>query len=219
MPLAYYSTWNNPFRSSSYRKRLLDKPMPHSPTLTPLAVAALALLAEGPTHPYEMYQTLVLRSEDRLVKVRPGSLYHTVDRLARQGLVRATGTEREGNRPERTTYEITEEGTQALGERVADIIATPVNEFPEFPLGLGEAHNLPLETVIDLLRNRVGLMRADIALLDDGIHRVRAKGLPEKYWLDVRYLRTTAEAEAAALEALIDDLASGVISWDEEKTH
>lgn len=193
--------------------------MPHSPTLTPLAVAALALLAEGPTHPYEMYQTLVLRSEDRLVKVRPGSLYHTVDRLARQGLVRATGTEREGNRPERTTYEITEEGTQALGERVADIIATPVNEFPEFPLGLGEAHNLPLETVIDLLRNRVGLMRADIALLDDGIHRVRAKGLPAKYWLDVRYLRTTAEAEAAALEALIDDLASGAISWDEEKKH
>ncbi|MEN2736186.1 PadR family transcriptional regulator [Microbacterium sp. X-17] len=193
--------------------------MPHSPTLTPLAVAALALLAEGPTHPYEMYQTLVLRSEDRLVKVRPGSLYHTVDRLARQGLVRATGTEREGNRPERTTYEITEEGTRALGERVADIIATPVNEFPEFPLGLGEAHNLPVDTVIDLLRNRVGLMRADIALLDDGIHRVRAKGLPEKYWLDVRYLRTTAEAEAAALEALIDDLASGAISWDEEKQH
>ncbi|GAA4140243.1 PadR family transcriptional regulator [Leifsonia shinshuensis] len=193
--------------------------MPHTPTLTPLAVAALALLAEGPTHPYEMYQTLVLRSEDRLVKVRPGSLYHTVDRLARQGLVRATGTEREGNRPERTTYEITEEGTRALGERVADIIATPVNEFPEFPLGLGEAHNLPLETVIDLLRNRVGLMRADIALLDDGIHRVRAKGLPEKYWLDVRYLRTTAEAEAAALEALIDDLATGAISWDEEKQH
>ncbi|MFF2772889.1 PadR family transcriptional regulator [Streptomyces bacillaris] len=193
--------------------------MPHAPSLTPLAVAALALLAEGPTHPYEMYQTLVLRSEDRLVKVWPGSLYHTVDRLARQELVRATGTEREGNRPERTTYEITEEGTLALGERVADIIATPVNEFPEFPLGLGEAHNLPLETVIDLLRKRIGLLRADIALLDDGIHRVTAKGLPAKYWLDVRYLRTMAEADVAALDALIDDLASGAISWDEEKKH
>ena len=193
--------------------------MPHTPSLTPLAVAALALLAEGPTHPYEMYQTLVMRSEDRLVKVRPGSLYHTVDRLARQGLVRATGTEREGNRPERTTYEITEEGTLALGERVADIIATPVNEFPEFPLGLGEAHNLPIETVIDLLRKRVGLLRADIALLDDGIRRVKAKELPAKYWLDVRYLRTMAEADVSALEALIDDLDSGSISWDEEKKH
>lgn len=193
--------------------------MPHAPTLTPLAVAALALLAEGPTHPYEMYQTLVLRSEDRLVKVRPGSLYHTVDRLARQGLVRATGTEREGNRPERTTYEITDDGTLALGERVADIIATPVNEYPEFPLGLGEAHNLPIGTVIDLLRKRIGLIRADITMLDGAVRAVRAKGLPAKYWLDVRYLRAMAEADAATLEALIDDLASGAISWDEEKKH
>ncbi|MGO4536987.1 PadR family transcriptional regulator [Leifsonia sp. 2MCAF36] len=186
-------------------------------TLTPLAVAALALLAEGPSHPYEMYQTLVQRSEDRLVKVRPGSLYHTVDRLARHGLVRATGTEREGNRPERTTYAITEDGTNALSERVADIIATPVNEFPEFPLGLGESHNLPVETVIALLRKRVGLIRADIAVYDDGIRTVRAKSLPAKYWVDVRYQRAMAEADAATLEALIDDLETGALSWDEEK--
>jgi len=191
--------------------------MAESRTLTPLAVAALALLAEGPSHPYEMYQTLVQRSEDRLVKVRPGSLYHTVDRLARHGLVRATGTEREGNRPERTTYAITEDGTLALGERIADIIGTPVNEFPEFPLGLGESHNLPAETVIALLRKRVGLIRADVAVYDDAIRTVRAKNLPAKYWVDVRYQRAMAEADAATLEALIHDLETGDLSWDEEK--
>lgn len=184
--------------------------------LTPLAVAALALLAEGPTHPYEMYQTLVQRAEDRVVKVRPGSLYHTVDRLAGRGLVRAIGTEREGNRPERTTYEITEEGTLALGERVAEIIGTPVNEYPEFPLGLGESHNLPLETVIALLRRRVSLIEADIAVLDAGIRTVQAKRLPAKYWLDVRYSRAMAEADAAWLRALIDDLESGDVSWSDE---
>ncbi|GIT78938.1 PadR family transcriptional regulator [Leifsonia sp. LS1] len=191
--------------------------MTPSPSLTPLAVAALALLAEGPTHPYEMYQTLVLRSEDRLVKVRPGSLYHTVDRLARQGYVRATGTEREGNRPERTTYEITEQGTRALTERIADIVGTPVNEYPEFPVGLGESHNLPVESVIALLRQRVSLIRADIETLDDAERSVTAKGLPARYWMDVRYLRAMAEADAATLEALIDDLVSGEISWDDEK--
>ncbi|UAJ79102.1 helix-turn-helix transcriptional regulator [Leifsonia sp. ZF2019] len=191
--------------------------MTPSPSLTPLAVAALALLAEGPTHPYEMYQTLVLRSEDRLVKVRPGSLYHTVDRLARQGYVRATGTEREGNRPERTTYEITEQGTRALTERIADIVGTPVNEYPEFPVGLGESHNLPVESVIALLRQRVSLIRADIETLDDAKRSVTAKGLPARYWMDVRYQRAMAEADAATLEALIDDLVSGEISWDDEK--
>jgi DNA-binding PadR family transcriptional regulator len=191
--------------------------MPPTTSLTPLAVAALALLAEGPSHPYEMYQTLVHRAEDRLVKVRPGSLYHTVDRLARHGLVRATGTEREGNRPERTTYAITDAGTNALAERVAEIIATPVNEFPEFPLGLAESHNLPVETAIELLRKRVALIRADIDVIDHGIRTVQAKNLPAKYWMDVRYLRAMAEADATTLEALIDDLVSGAISWDEEK--
>lgn len=193
--------------------------MAESRTLTPLAVAALALLAEGPSHPYEMYQTLMQRSEDRLVKVRPGSLYHTVDRLARHGLVKATGTEREGNRPERTTYAITEDGTLALGERIAEIIGTPVNEYPEFPLGLGESHNLPVETVIALLRRRVGLIRADIAVYDDAIRAIRAKGLPAMYWVDVRYQRAMAEADAATLEALIDELDSGALPWDEHYKH
>ncbi|HWU59288.1 MAG TPA: PadR family transcriptional regulator, partial [Microbacteriaceae bacterium] len=38
--------------------------------ITPLAIATLALLAERPMHPYEMYQTLIQRAEDRIVKVR-----------------------------------------------------------------------------------------------------------------------------------------------------
>ncbi|WP_158866564.1 PadR family transcriptional regulator [Leifsonia sp. AG29] len=189
--------------------------MPDSRILTPLAVAALALLAEGPSHPYEMYQTLVQRAEDRIVKVRPGSLYHTVDRLASAGLVRATGTEREGNRPERTTYEITEAGSLALAERVAEIIGTPVNEYPEFPLGLGESHNLPLETVVALLQKRVSLIRADIAVLDHAIETVRRKGIPDKYWLDVRYMRALEAADAAVLEDLISDLETGSVSWSD----
>jgi len=186
-------------------------------TLTPLAVAALALLAEGPSHPYEMYQTLIQRSEDRLVKVRPGSLYHTVDRMEAHGFVRATGTEREGNRPERTTYEITDAGTRALGERITEIIGTPTNEYPEFPLGLGEAHNLPVDTVIALLRKRVALIRADAGVLDGAIADLTQRGVPAKYWLDVRYQRAITATEADVLENLIADLQSGAVSWSEEK--
>jgi DNA-binding PadR family transcriptional regulator len=193
--------------------------MPPATTLTPLGVAALALLIERPMHPYEMYQTLVQRSEDRVVKVRPGSLYHTVDRLAGQGLVRATGTEREGNRPERTTYEITEQGSLALSERVTEILATPINEYPEFPLALGESHNLPVETVIQLLRHRVALLRADLGYMEAGIRALEAKKLPRRYWINVQYTRTLREVEVTWLESLIDDLESGELSWSEEKHH
>ena len=75
-------------------------------TLTPLAISALALLNERSMHPYEMYQLLLERHEDRIVRVTPGSLYRTVDRLTADGLAEATGTGREGNRPERTTSAI-----------------------------------------------------------------------------------------------------------------
>ena len=83
-------------------------------TVTPLGIAVLALLAERPMHPYEMYRLLLERHEDRRVKVRPGSLYHTVDRMAENGLVEAIGTERDGGRPERTTYRVTDTGQQEL---------------------------------------------------------------------------------------------------------
>ena len=59
--------------------------------LTPLSLSALALLTEAPMHPYEMYQLLIKRFKNEIVKVRPGSLYHAVDRLARDGLAAVVG--------------------------------------------------------------------------------------------------------------------------------
>lgn len=63
-------------------------------SLTPLAVSVLSLLSQRPMHPYEMYSVMLERHEDELVKVRPGSLYHTVERLQRDGLVKSLGTDR-----------------------------------------------------------------------------------------------------------------------------
>jgi DNA-binding PadR family transcriptional regulator len=185
--------------------------------VTPLGIATLALLAERPMHPYEMYQTLIQRSEDHVVKVRPGSLYHAVERLARDGLVRSVGTEREGNRPERTTYEITEGGQLALSERVSEIIGTPVNEYPEFPVAIGEAHNLPTETVAQLLRNRLTLLRANLTFIQEGLEDLRGRGLPREFFLDTEYIEAVTAVEAEWVEKLIADLESGDLTWSVDK--
>ncbi|WP_344776992.1 PadR family transcriptional regulator [Gryllotalpicola kribbensis] len=185
--------------------------------MTPLAMAALALLSERPMHPYEMYQTLIQRREDRLVKVRPGSLYHTVNKLTELGLVRVTGTDREGNRPERTTYEITEQGQLALAERIADIIAAPVYEYPSFPVAIGEAHNLPRETVIDLVRRRLKGLDVLRDESEEAFAHFGRTSLPRKYWLDVSYLEAIYTAERTWLSRLLADLESGELDWGEEK--
>ena len=187
--------------------------MPSTTPLTPLDISVLGLLIEQPMHPYEMYQTLIQRSEDRVVKVRPGSLYHSVDRLAKHALVTAIGTEREGNRPERTTYAITEAGQLQLLERISGILGAPVNEYPEFPLAISEAHNLPIATVLRLLHNRLLLMRTDLAFVEAGLEDVRAKQIDRRFWINIEYTKAVAEVEIAWVEQLVADLESGNLPW------
>lgn len=188
--------------------------MPSS-AVTPLAISALALLVERPMHPYEMYQLLMSRGEDRVVKVRPGSLYHTVYRLERKGLVRAAATERAGNRPERTVFETTAAGEKALTERVAEMLTTPVNEFPEFPLAIGEAHNLPRATVIALLQRRLACLEADLADLVVDIRDKEDRQIERMFWLEMSYAHDLREAEIAWLRRLLADLSANVIPWPE----
>src|SRR5947209_1332828 len=178
----------------------------------PLAVAALGLLLERPMHPYEMVQLLLARSEDRLVKVRPGSLYHVVDRLHADGLVRPVGTERAGNRPERTTYAITDEGVDAMGEWVRQSLAAPAAEFPRFPLALSEAHNIPREDVVRRLRRGLVALQGQDAEIAAGEDVVRGKGLPEPFWLDLPYTRALLAAEIDHLTALVHRIESDDLS-------
>ncbi|MCB0891037.1 MAG: PadR family transcriptional regulator, partial [Propionibacteriaceae bacterium] len=114
----------------------------HADRLTPLGVMLLALLHEGDMHPYEMIRLLRLRHDDRLVPVTNGTVYHTVGRLQKLGLLAEQGVDREGNRPERTTYRVTEAGRNMVPEWVRAEL--PRIDRPEqFRVALSEAHNLP----------------------------------------------------------------------------
>jgi DNA-binding PadR family transcriptional regulator len=182
-------------------------------SLTPLAVSVLALLVERPMHPYEMYQLLVERHGDRTVKVRPGSLYHTVQRLAGQELVAATGTARAGNRPERTTYTITTQGRAALRERVTDMLATRTEEYPEFPVAIGEAHNLTRAKVMKLLGRRTTQLETEIAEIEELMDEARNRDVPEAYWLAADYLAAMRATERDWIVRLTERLTSKELAW------
>ncbi|MET7277932.1 PadR family transcriptional regulator [Kribbella sp. NPDC005582] len=181
--------------------------------LTPLAISVLALLEERPMHAYEMYQLLISRKQDRMVKVRPGSLYHTVERLAGQNYLRATGTERAGNRPERTTYEITPEGSAALTERVETAIETFTYEFPLFPVVLSEAHNLEADDAVLRVRRRIAQIEELLAELDASLEAARQKGVPEVFWIGGSYIRHQLATEREWLTTFTDRIESKDLEW------
>jgi DNA-binding PadR family transcriptional regulator len=186
-------------------------------TLTPLALSTLGLLVERPMHPYEMYQTLLERHEDRLVKVRPGSLYHTVERLHEAKLVKVTGTEREGNRPERTTYAITPAGRKALTSRISELIKQPVREYPHFPFALSEGHNLPAKQAVSCLTSYADALDDDVEELNTILIAVKGDGVPEAYWLAGDYLRTVTVAQRDWIRTCISRIESKDLIWQPHK--
>ncbi|GAB90014.1 PadR family transcriptional regulator [Gordonia rhizosphera] len=185
----------------------------HGGVLPPLAVLVLGLVAERPMHPYEMFSTTVERREDRLVKFRPGTLYHAVDRLASKGLISVHDVQREGNRPERTVYAITDAGRTALDHSLERILARHPVEYPELYLALSEAHGLPRVRVIELLGERLAAMRTD---LDDVLAAqalAREQCRPEMFILDMGCRAATLSAQIGWLDDLVTRLQSSTIAW------
>jgi DNA-binding PadR family transcriptional regulator len=181
--------------------------------LKPLGVAALALLAEKPMHPYEMYQLLLERHEDRMVKVRPGSLYHAVERLHADALVEVAGTEREGNRPERTTYALTDQGRTALRQRITELITIPVREYPLFTHALSEAHNIPADEAAAAFTTYADRLDEEIAELDGLLTAARDRGVEQTYILAGDYLLHTTTVQRDWIRTLVTRIETKEFTW------
>ena len=75
----------------------------------------LTALTRGPRHGYALIEAINDLSQGR-VRLRPGSLYGTLDRLARDGLVQESGAEVVAGR-HRRYYELTKVGEDVLSDQ------------------------------------------------------------------------------------------------------
>jgi DNA-binding PadR family transcriptional regulator len=128
--------------------------VPSTHPSNPLALAVLALLFERPMHPYEMAATLKDRRKHESIKLRYGSLYTVIDALVARSLIVARETEREGRRPERTVYALSEAGLDELRAWMRDLLRAPAKEYPQFETALSLMPVLPPDEAVSLLRAR-----------------------------------------------------------------
>jgi DNA-binding PadR family transcriptional regulator len=181
-------------------------------TLTPMGVMVLALLREADMHPYEMVRLLRARHDDRLLAITNGTLYHTVARLQRSGLIDEIGIDRDGNRPERTTYTLTDAGRDT-------VIAWVRRELPrvdsetDFRIALAESHNLERDDVRTLLQERRIALVETHDMHRHGLARARAKGVPAQVLVEIEREEVLLEAELRWLDTLLDRLDGDDLPW------
>jgi DNA-binding PadR family transcriptional regulator len=181
--------------------------------LTPLAMSVLELLHERDMHPYEMTQLMRERSVDYRVKMRPGSLYHTVERLEAQGHIEIVDTQRQGRRPERTVYGLTELGRDTFVEQVRAMLANPAQEYLQYTVALSASSELEMADAIEQLKARVLHLRSRLAADQVIIDSLLERRLPRMYWIDYAFVRHVRQSELDWTEQLIEDLESGQITW------
>jgi DNA-binding PadR family transcriptional regulator len=173
-----------------------------------LGLHILAQLSMRPLHPYEIAAQLKAFGKDADIKIQWGSLYTVVQNLEKHGFIEAAETVREGRRPERTVYRLTDAGRHEMSDWVRELVGTPEPEFPKLQAALSVVGVLPPGEVIELLTQRLGIlavendkMRQDLRGL---VHEV-----PRLFLVEAEYRLAMREAEATWITGLLGDLREG----------
>jgi DNA-binding PadR family transcriptional regulator len=187
--------------------------MPAPVRPSPLGLAVLGLLCGGPLHPYRMQRLLKEWGKDQVINVgQRSSLYKTIDRLAESALIAARHVERPSQYPERTVYEITDDGRQVVLEWLTDMLSKYRNEYPSFPAALSFAMLLGPEGTLSALQERFQSLDAAAGELRDTVTQYSAD-LPRVTLLETEYQLAMAEAERNWVENIVAELATGSLTW------
>jgi DNA-binding PadR family transcriptional regulator len=163
-----------------------------------------------------MQRLIRIRHKDDFLQLKAGSLYHAIGRLAKAGLIEEVETSREGRRPERTVYRLTECGDVEALEWLRALLSKPVREPSQFVAAMSfVAHLAPEDARTQLeIRAReldcgIVALRAVMTNLVPQIGRVPL--------LEAEYACAMREAELVWVRSLIAEIDDGRIHWDSEK--
>ncbi|MFD5077755.1 PadR family transcriptional regulator [Streptomyces sp. NPDC058371] len=189
-----------------------------APRSSPLALTVLALLHHKPLHPYGIQRLVKDWGKEQVVNVsQRASLYRTIERLNREGLIAVRETGRDQQYPERTVYEVTGAGRETARAWLKEMVSAPKQEFPEFPAALSNLLLLTPEEMADVLERRADALAEKLDGLEAAMAAEAERGLPRITRLETEYLRTVTAAELEWVRAVVDDLRAGGLSWSTEQ--
>jgi DNA-binding PadR family transcriptional regulator len=172
-----------------------------------MALAVLATVVQRPMHRYEMASLMRTRGKDRDMNIKWGSLYTVVANLEKNGFLEPIDVTRQGARPERTVYQITDAGRDELVAWTRELIAEPEPEHTRFVAGLSVMAVLPPRDVVELLRRRLQRLTESIDALRAAVQQ--AADVPRLFLIEDEYRIAMTRAEADWTRSLINELSAG----------
>jgi DNA-binding PadR family transcriptional regulator len=193
----------------------MTMPQPKAAQRSSLGLIVLWQLFEGPMHVYRIQKLLEHQGKDRVVNVRArASLYQTIERLVRLGLVEVHETVRTEGHPERIVYAITEAGRDVAREWLREMLRTTGGEFPEFIAAVSMLFGLAPEDAQEQLELRAERLAAELAEAESEL--AAHPDLPRLFLLEEEYRRAVLGAELSWVRGVVEDIRAGRLAWSEQ---
>jgi len=165
-------------------------------------------------HPYRMQRLIKDRGKDQVINVEQrASLYQTINQLLRAELITFWENAREEGFTERTLYRLTDKGHETAVTWMREMISTPAQEYPDFPAAISLLPLLTPEDAVQQLTIREAKLLGHLAAIDKEMHEF---DLPRVFLLESEYMQAVLEAELKWVRALIMDIGSGQVTWNQD---
>ncbi|WP_156727389.1 PadR family transcriptional regulator [Streptomyces apocyni] len=119
-----------------------------------------AIRQHGQAHGYQVRNDLEYWGAHEWSNAKPGSIYHALKQMAKQGLLKAHEiAPSTAGGPPRTEYEVTEHGTEEYFALLREALRTYDQKADVLSAGIGLIVDLPRDEAVALLRERVAGFR------------------------------------------------------------
>ncbi|SEQ19848.1 transcriptional regulator, PadR family [Lentzea xinjiangensis] len=163
----------------------------------------------GEAHGYVVRRELKSWSADNWANVQPGSIYHALKSLARDGLLEPVGTAEPEDGPARTTYRITPAGEHELRDLLARALADATAGVDEVSAGVAMLNLVPRKQAVAMLRNRLAGLEGQLAPTRHGVGAMREMGKPAHVSELFRLWLVQLEGQVRWTQELIERLEAG----------
>ncbi|PWK91433.1 PadR family transcriptional regulator [Lentzea atacamensis] len=163
----------------------------------------------GEAHGYVVRRELKSWSADSWANVQPGSIYHALKSLAKDGLLEPIGTRESEEGPARTTYRITAAGDHELQDLLWHALADAHAGNDEVSAAVAMLNLVPRKQAIVLLKNRLAGLEGQLAPTRHGIASMPEMGKPAHVSELFRLWLVHLEGQVRWTQELIERLEAG----------
>ncbi|ATY10010.1 hypothetical protein CU254_05695 [Amycolatopsis sp. AA4] len=131
------------------------------PALTDAELTVLGLLVEQPRHGYELERVIEERGIRAWTALGFSSIYYVLDKLAKRGLIEATGGPRSGK--SRATFQATPAGVELCADATREALSALTPIHARVLIAMANSPGLPDTEVRSGLTTRIAALRGQLA--------------------------------------------------------